>query len=112
MITVTSYINQDNKIIGFRSSGHANYATKGQDIICSAVSVLVINTVNSIYEFTSDIITYDENEEDGMIDFIITSNISDESELLLKSLFLGLQGIRDSYGTQYIKFDKKKIRWF
>ncbi|NMB42713.1 MAG: ribosomal-processing cysteine protease Prp, partial [Clostridiales bacterium] len=27
MITVTSYINQDNKIIGFRSSGHANYAT-------------------------------------------------------------------------------------
>ncbi|NLJ90092.1 MAG: ribosomal-processing cysteine protease Prp [Clostridiales bacterium] len=110
MIKVTSYINEEDKLIGFRCSGHANYATKGQDIVCSAVSVLVINTINSIYEFTSDIITYDEDEEEGMIDFIITSNISSESELLLKSLFLGLQGIRDSYGTNYIKFNSKKIR--
>ncbi len=102
MIKITQYINKDNKIIGFNSSGHAEYADKGQDIVCSAVSVLIINTINSISEFTSDIIEYDEDEEAGMIDFIIPSNISCESELLLKSLFLGLKSIVDSYGTEYI----------
>ena len=109
MIKVTSYINNNNKIIGFLCSGHAGYADKGFDIICSAVSVLVINTVNSIDEFTSDIFDYKEDEETGRIDFLIHSNVSDESELLLKSLFLGLQGIQDSYGKKHIKFNKKRF---
>ena len=29
------------------SKGHAGYAEEGQDIVCAAVSALVINTVNS-----------------------------------------------------------------
>lgn len=110
MIRVTKYLNNKDEIIGFNSSGHADYATKGQDIICSAVSVLVINTINSVDKYTSDIIDYNEDEETGTIDFIIYSNISEKSELLLKSLFLGLQGIQDSYGRQYIKFYTKRIR--
>ncbi len=110
MIKVTRYINDDDKIIGFNCSGHANYATKGQDIICSAVSVLVINTVNSIDEFTKDVTNYYEDEDTGVIDFIINSNLSNESELLLKALFLGLESIQDSYGAGYINFNKKKFR--
>ncbi len=109
MIKVTQYINKEDKIIGFKCSGHANYATKGQDIICSAVSVLVINTVNSIAEFTDDFISYSEDEESGIIDFTIDSHISNESELLLNSMFLGLQGIQESYGSDYITFNKKRI---
>ena len=110
MIKITKYINEEDKIIGFNCSGHANYATKGQDIICSAVSVLVINTINSIDEFTGDTFNYDEDEDTGIIDFIIDSNLSNESELLLQSLFLGFKSIQDSYGTEYINFNKKKFR--
>ena len=28
--------------------GHAGYAKRGEDIVCAAISVLTINTINSI----------------------------------------------------------------
>jgi uncharacterized protein len=104
MIKISIYQNADGKIIGFKSSGHAGFAESGQDIICSAVSALVINTVNSIEHFTSDTFNIKENEKKGEIDFKIVSKLSNESSLLLNSLFLGLQGIQEDYGQEYIKF--------
>ena len=53
MITVTIF-KKENQFTGIKSVGHAGYADYGQDIVCSAVSVLLINTLNSIEEFTSD----------------------------------------------------------
>jgi uncharacterized protein YsxB (DUF464 family) len=104
MIKVSMYNNAEGKIIGFRCSGHAGFAESGQDIVCSAVSVLIINTMNSIESFTRDTFEYKENEKSGMIDFKIVSELSNESSLLLNSLFLGLQGIQEEYGQEYIKF--------
>ena len=104
MIKISIYRNDESKVIGFRSVGHAGYADRGEDIVCAAVSVLIINTVNSIEHFTSDTFDYKENEKKGQIDFKIISNLSNESSLLLNSLVLGLQGIMENYGQEYIKF--------
>lgn len=104
MIKISIYQNEESKIIGFRSEGHAGFANSGQDIVCAAVSALIINTVNSIEQFTSDTFDYQENEKKGMIEFKIVSSLSNESSLLLNSLFLGLQGISEDYGQKYIKF--------
>ena len=104
MIKVSMYHNDEGKIIGFRCSGHAEFAESGQDIVCSAVSALVFNTMNSIESFTHDTFEYRENEKNGMIDFKIVSDLSNESSLLLNSLFLGLQGIQEEYCKEYIKF--------
>ena len=103
MIKISIYKNAESRIIGFRCAGHAGFAKSGQDIICAAVSALVINTVNSIEHFTSDTFDYKEDENKGEIDFKIVSKLSNESSLLLNSLFLGLQGIREDYGQEYIK---------
>ena len=43
-----------NQYAGFVSKGHAGYAEEGYDIICAAVSVLTVNTINSIEAFTTD----------------------------------------------------------
>lgn len=104
MINVSMFQNKNHSITGFKLSGHAGYAEHGQDVVCAAVSVLVMNTINSIEHFTSDVFMYDEDEEAGRIEFNITSELSAQSELLLKSLFLGLSGIQDGYGQEYIKF--------
>ncbi len=40
--------------VGLRLMGHAGYADAGYDIVCSAISVLTINLVNSIEKFTDD----------------------------------------------------------
>ena len=53
MITVE--IRKSNgEYVGFSSKGHAGYAEEGYDIICAAVSVLTVNTINSIEKFTDD----------------------------------------------------------
>ena len=49
----------------FVSKGHAGYAEAGQDIVCAAVSALIINTVNSLEKFTDD--NFDVHEKDGFV---------------------------------------------
>ena len=39
---------KNQKICGFEISGHAGYAQAGEDIVCSAVTVLCFNTVNAV----------------------------------------------------------------
>ena len=85
----------------FSIDGHAEYAQAGQDIVCAAVSALVINTINSIEEFTDDAFTCDC--KDGMIqNWEFTSEISDKTVLLMDALLLGLKNIQKSYGTEYL----------
>ncbi len=107
MVKVSIHQNKDGKVNGFRCIGHAGYAESGQDIVCSAVSILVINTINSIEHFTSDTFDYKEDEKKGLIEFKVVSNLSDRSEVLLSALLLGLQGIEDEFGRNYIKIDKR-----
>lgn len=107
MIKVSIYQNEEGKINGFRCLGHADYADSGQDIICAAVSILVINTINSIEQFTSDTYNYKEDEKTGLVEFKVISNLSERSEVLLASLMLGLQGIEEGYGQNYIKINRR-----
>ena len=84
---------------GIECSGHAGYAEEGQDIVCSAVSILAENTVNAIEAFTGDTVEkLDVDARNGIIDFRLR-DVSDESELLLNTLVLGLNGISGSYAS-------------
>ena len=79
MITVSRIKNEYGNYVGFCCSGHAGYAESGSDIICSAVSALVINTINSIEAFTEDKFSCAQEEKSGRIEFIIVSEVSKES---------------------------------
>ncbi len=111
MITITFFlkkIEQNIKVnlesvTGFCSEGHAGYARHGKDIVCAAVSALVMNTMNSIHSFTPDVFDYKEDEKKGMVDFRIISEPSPETKLLLRSLILGLQNIQEEYGEKYLR---------
>ena len=87
---------------GIVMEGHAGYAEEGEDIICAAVSALAINFYNSVETFTEDAFEGAAGQEDVQFDFRFTSDISPESQLLMKSLVLGLQNIEKDYGRSYI----------
>jgi uncharacterized protein YsxB (DUF464 family) len=108
MIKVSVYKNAENLITGFQLSGHADYSEYGSDIVCAAVSALVINTINSIENFTSDRFHLDQDEKKGYIEFKMISPISNNANLLLSSLILGLQGIAEDYTEKYIKLTQVK----
>lgn len=79
--------------------GHAGYAEKGKDIVCSSVSVLALNLIRSIQALTSDKIEY--NVSDGHVD-VKYENLSDKGRLLVDSFFIGISEIEESYGSQYV----------
>ena len=102
MIKVRAQKNADGIYNRVCLEGHAGYAEYGFDIVCSAVSVLVINTVNSIEQFTEDGLVVEQDEKTDKFEFYITSEISYETELFMKSLMLGLKGIEEEYGNEHI----------
>ncbi len=108
MINIVIYKDSDSNYIGFNVSGHSGYAEAGSDIVCASVSTLVINTINSIENFTNDDIEYTVNEEDAVINFIIKGKKSEESLLLLKSLVLGITFLHEAY-SEFIKIAFKEV---
>lgn len=93
----------------FTCMGHANYAKFFQkDIVCAAISALVINTINSIEEIGKDPVEVRTNEDTGFIDCRFNTKISQASIVLMRSLELGLQAIEQQYGNKYfeLKFEE------
>ena len=88
---------ENDRIISVESKGHAGFARRGKDIVCSAISILMINTVNSIKSFTEDKIEVKSDQEKGEISFFLSEDYSGKTELLLKSLLLGLSEIEEEY---------------
>ena len=109
MIDVTLFQNDNKDYVGFRMTGHAEYAEYGSDIVCAAVSVLVINAMNSIEKFTDDEFDGAVHEEEDVVSFYIKSEkVSESAKLLLDSFVLGLEGVQAEYGKKYIKIRKKR----
>ncbi len=102
MIEITRIKNENDENIGFRCVGHAGFARRGKDIVCASVSALVLNTINSIEAFTEDKFSCAQEEKSGLIEFIIVSEVSKESALLMDTLFLGLTQIQNDYGKRFI----------
>ena len=91
----------------FISKGHAGYAETGQDIVCAAVSALIINTVNSLEKFTDD--NFDVHEKDGFVSIHFRNNLSERAMLLMDSLLLGLTEIAGSYNNRYLTVRVKEV---
>ena len=103
-ITITTSQGQFKR---FSVSGHADYDESGRDIVCSAVSMLVINTVNSLDAFTESTCEIETDDDKGYINCYI-NNPTDESELLMKSMVLGLEGVKDSY-SEFVQIYYKEV---
>ena len=110
MIRVTVYKTARQEYAGFDLSGHAGYSEHGSDIVCAAVSALVINTVNSVEKFTQDKTSCVSDDESGTIRFRFDGRPSHDASLLLDSMILGLQEIEeDSEYEPYIDIIFKEV---
>lgn len=102
MIQIEVKQSESGDIVGFYMSGHAEFSECGTDVVCAGVSALAFNCINSIEQFTDTRFNLIQNEKDGMIDFSCQEPLDDRAVLLLKSLFLGVRGIQDAYGSEYV----------
>ena len=108
-MTKISVFMKDGIYTGFEVDGHAGYAESGEDVVCAGISALVLNTMNSIEAFTEDGFSYEADPKTGHIKFQFETTISHDSELLMNSLVLGLQGVKEEYGKEYMKLILKEV---
>lgn len=105
MIEITFYKDSEKKV-GFLIKNH------GKDIVCSAVSILSLNTVNCIEKFTQAKYNIDYDTDGGFLKCIINKhNICSKVDLLLDSLELGLNGILLEYPKE-ICINYKEVQWW
>ncbi len=96
--------------MGFNLSGHAGYADSGEDVVCAAVSVLVINTLNSLERFTEDCFSLDSDEERGIIVCRFEHHPSHDAKLLLDTMILGLSDMADDENyDEYIQLTFEEV---
>ena len=100
MIDVRVIRDESGLIHGFIIKGHADFAEEGSDIVCSAVSVLAINTINALEVFCNAApeIESADDAEGGYLRFHI-EDPSEEAELLMRTLELGLVSVSEEYKT-------------
>jgi len=96
MISVRLYYNKNGALCGFEAEGH------GLDIVCSAVSMLTFNAVNSTEAFTGEEIVCEYPKDgDGWLRFtmprLMEGGENRDAELLMASMALGLRSLGEEY---------------
>ena len=74
--------------------GHAMYDDYGKDIVCASVSSIVITSVNAIYKFDKEAISYEEGN--GFLKIEILKNTR-ETEIIILNMIELLEELQKQY---------------
>ena len=110
MTRITFHLSQNGQIAAVDLSGHAGYAEEGEDIVCAAISVLVINTCNAIEQLTDAAISLITDDEEGLITCRLRDNLSEQTELLFSAMILGLESMAENEDyEEYIQLSYEEV---
>jgi len=107
MIKAIIDLDEEGNYKAFSCSGHAGMARHGKDIVCAAVSTLVINTGNAIEQLTNN--SFSASQENNLITFRFDSIPDDKGRLLMDAMIIGLNEIQKLYGKKYLELELEKI---
>lgn len=106
MVRVHLKRNEEQKILAFTVSGHANSAPHGEDLVCAGVSTVTFGTINALYALVTQKIEVEKGKS-GFISCKLPENLSKEdfqkAQLLLESMVIMLKQIELSNVKQYIE---------
>ena len=112
MTVVDIFRDQEGRYLGFECCGHADDdAEEGEDIICAAISMLTINTINSLETLTDADFTCAQAAEElggGWLSCRFGTPPDEKAALLVDSMVLGLKTVRDTYGGEYLVINLKE----
>lgn len=104
MIRITLYKDVKGSIFKYKVSGHSGYSTKGNDIVCAAVSMLAQTTLialNEVCKIDENSIDYFVDEEKGILEASIPRDLPEkqiyEANIVLKAMEVGIKALIESY---------------
>lgn len=93
----------------FTFRGHAGFAKAGDDIVCAALSVLVINTINALETLCGEKPDVVSDEAKGEISCRLKAGQNEKERVLLDALYLGATGIEQEYGKKFCRVTRKEV---
>ena len=89
---------KNNKLIKFSSKGHANFNENGRDLICSAVSSIIIGGLNALQNKDSFVIKI----KSGYLDVESLIDASEHDIIVFETIYIQLKTIEENY-SKYLK---------
>ena len=105
-MTKVNFIKSNNIIIGFKASGHANYNTYNNDIVCSSITTAIYTSLGLLMKLISkDCYHFYENANEALIEFEIINyqSISGEKSKIVSMIFENLNEVLENIHEQYPK---------
>ena len=98
------------KIYFFEIKGHANAAEHGEDIVCSAISVLGQTCIIGLLEIAKVDINY--RIEAGYLICEISENLTAvearETDIIVNTMYLGMKSVQHSY-SEFMEIDELEV---
>ena len=102
MVEVRFFYRGNKEISGFQIEGHSSFAKKGQDIVCSAISVLAQTAVIGLGEYLQEG-SFKYSISDGYLKCTLQNNLTVEenqaAQVILKTMYLGIKSIEEGYAA-------------
>jgi uncharacterized protein YsxB (DUF464 family) len=96
-----AFFKQEGDLIGFEASGHAGYDVYGRDIVCAAVSGILLTTLGGIQEVVGAHPKVRRNDENGYLQVQLPLHLEEVKKhdacLLIRSAENGLRSISEQY---------------
>lgn len=96
-----AFFKQEGDLVGFEASGHAGYDVYGRDIVCAAVSGILLTTLGGIEEVVGIHPKVKRNDETGHLQVQLPLQLEEalkhDACLLIRSAENGLRSISEQY---------------
>ena len=115
MTNVEIFKDKIGNIIRYRVSGHTGFGDYGEDIVCSAISMLAQTTLVALVEVVGipeEELDFHIDEKKGILDVKLSSFIDEttknKAQILLGTFELGIKMIIESY-SGYITLKYREV---
>lgn len=102
-MTTVTFFYQNDLISGVEMKGHTGYAKAGKDIVCAAISTLAQSTLLGLIEVLKREV--ESKTGDGYLKYTFEPN--EQTEILMKTLLIGLKDIKIGY-PKHLKLEETK----
>ena len=98
-MTRCEFFTENDRITGFRVSGHSGYAEAGQDVVCASISAVVTMAEATINEVCGAKAKVRVKEEQASVSLTLPVSCDEEESVqaVLAGMMITLCSIRDDY---------------
>lgn len=110
MTNVKIYRNDDQQIVKYVVEGHSEFAKRGKDIVCAAVSAVAQTAALGLVRIAGIQVGYEIGE--AYFECVLPEDIGEEArkkaDVILETMVLGIKEFDEQYG-QYIRISEVEV---